>query len=76
MEKSFLQREAELSRFEDGKGSISSDVRSDETDEVPVYHPQVFDPSNPEADWAGNVPKKYSRRLYAPESTSIHTVTI
>lgn len=56
----FLQRQAQLSKFDDGRNDITSSSRS--PDVVPSVESFVFAPDNPDADWAGRVPKMCSKR--------------
>ncbi|CEG45931.1 uncharacterized protein PHALS_02264 [Plasmopara halstedii] len=66
-DKSFLQEQAELARFDAGE---QPQHRRNETASPIIPHvAEKYDPDHPDADWAGFVRRSYKKRFYTNQST-------
>ncbi|KAG1702450.1 hypothetical protein DVH05_009400 [Phytophthora capsici] len=66
MEKSYLQVQAEIARFNAGSRSIQSD---NQTPSPVIPHlTDKYDPDHPDADWGGYVRRSYRKRFYTDQS--------
>ncbi len=63
MEKSLLQRQAELSKFNDG-AVRDSRVEDEIVPVIPHASNEVYDPSHPDADWTGRVARSFKKRTF------------
>lgn len=68
MEKSFLQREAELSKF--NQGATDSRVEDETVPVVPHASNEIYDPNHPDADWTGRVARSFKKRTFNTHTAS------
>jgi hypothetical protein len=70
MEKSYLQAQAEMARFDGGARANERRERSNNQTPSPVI-PHVtdkYDPEHPDADWGGYVRRSHKKRFYSKQS--------
>ncbi|KAL3669768.1 hypothetical protein V7S43_005148 [Phytophthora oleae] len=66
MERSYLQAQAEIARFDAGARPLESD---NQTPSPVIPHVvDKYDPDHPDADWGGYVRRSYKKRFYTDQS--------
>ncbi|KAF1792724.1 hypothetical protein GQ600_15401 [Phytophthora cactorum] len=69
MEKSYLQAQAEMARFDPGVPRGSEVGSNNQTSSLVVPHvADKYDPDHPDADWGGYVRRSYKKRFYTNQS--------
>ncbi|KAE9042810.1 hypothetical protein PR003_g3613 [Phytophthora rubi] len=71
MEKSFLQAQAEMARFDAGSRSqIGEAMQNNQTPSPVIPHVvDKYDPNHPDADWGGYVRRSAKKRFYTNQSS-------
>ncbi|GMF20782.1 unnamed protein product [Phytophthora lilii] len=71
MEKSYLQAQAEMTRFDAGTRAHGSEEGSNNQTPSPVVPHVVdkYDPDHPDADWGGYVRRSAKKRFYTNQSS-------
>ncbi|KAG7387654.1 hypothetical protein PHYPSEUDO_013904 [Phytophthora pseudosyringae] len=69
MEKSYLQAQAEVARFDAGARPLGGEASNNQTPSPVISHvADKYDPDHPDADWGGYVRRSYKKRFYTDQS--------
>lgn len=67
MERSYLQAQAEMTRFDAGARAHGGEDGSNNQQVIP-HVSDKYDPDHPDADWGGYVRRSYKKRFYTTQS--------